>query len=153
MKYSDFKLNRLDDFAAEMEREIKDNPFKRSAFGLSRDGDCISAWEMSFRWLGLLRSSGGCNIFGKDEVVMITVPPTPTGIHPLSEGGWFGWTGKINEFIAEMAVWWAFEITGDNEAAQFLKENRPTVTFSYSDSNGPGEITVRYNGEFWVIGE
>lgn len=153
MKYSEFKLSRLDDFAAEMEKELKANPFKRSPFGLSREGDCISAWEMSFRRIGLLRSSGGCNIFGKDEMVIITVPATATGIHPLVSDGQFGWTGKINEFVADMAVWWAFEITSDAEAGQFMNGNKPVVIFSYSDSDGLGEITVRYNGEYWVIAE
>jgi len=106
---------------------------------------------MSFRVAGLLRSFGGCNMFGSEELVLITVLPTGTGIYPLSPETQYGWTGKINEFVAEMAVWWAFEITSENEAAAFMKAEKPVVTFRYSDSNGPGEMTVKYNGEFWVI--
>jgi len=150
MKQSEFKLQRLDDFAAAMENEIKDNPFLRSPFGLSRDGQCISTWEMSFRRLGLFRGTGGCNIFGKEEMVIITVLPA-SGIHPLTDEGQFGWTGKINEFVAEMAVGWAFEIIWDNELKEFMEKNRPEVSFTYSDSSGPGSITVKYNGMHWVI--
>lgn len=151
MKLSEFPLKRLDDFAAQMDRELGDTPFIRSPFGMSREGECISTWELSFRWLGLLKSSGGCNFFGKEELVLIKVPATGTGMHPLASDGLFGWTGKINEFVAEMALWWAFEITSDEEAAEFMKKNKPAVIFTYSDSSGTGEITVKYNGEFWVI--
>lgn len=150
MKYSEFKLQRLDDFAGAMEREIKDNPFLRSPFGLSHDGQSISTWEMSFRRLGLYRGTGGCNIFGKEEMIIITVP-SASGIHPLVDNGQFGWTGKINEFVAEMAVGWAFEIIWDNELKEFLQKNMPKVSFAYSDSNGPGNITVKYNGRYWII--
>ena len=151
MKKSEFKLQRLDDFAKAMEGEINDNPFLRSPFGLSRDGECIGTWEMSFRRLGLFRSSGGCNIFGKEEMIIITVHPTSTGIHPLADDGQYGWTGKINEYVAEMAVGWAFEIFSDNEMNVFLKKNEPEVTFTYSDSSGPGSITVKYTGTRWII--
>ncbi|HOP64434.1 MAG TPA: hypothetical protein PK358_15365 [Spirochaetota bacterium] len=151
MKKSDFPLKRLDDFAARIDSELKDNPFKRSPFGLSREGECISPWEMSIRRIGLLKATGGANFFRKDEFTMITVPPTDSGIPPLSSEGLFGWTGKINEFVAEMAVWWAFEIISDSEAKEFLQAHRPSVIFSYSDMNGPGEVTVKYNGEFWVF--
>jgi hypothetical protein len=34
---------------------------------------------------------------------------------------------------------------------KFLKKNKPFVDFSYLDSNGPGEITVQFNGDFWII--
>jgi len=151
MKLSEFKLQRLDDFAAAMENEIKDNPFLRSPFGLGREGECVSTWEMSFRRIGLFRGTGGCNIFGKEEMIIITVHPTSSGIHPLADDGQYGWTGKINEYVAEMAVCWAFEIFSDNEIKDFLKTNKPSVSFIYSDSNGPGEITVKFNGEFWLI--
>jgi hypothetical protein len=151
MKVTEFPLKRLDDFAAQTEAELKKNSLRRSPFGLSREGDCISAWELSFRMAGLLRLSRGCNIFGSEELVLITVLPTVTGIHPLASETRYGWTGKINEFVAEMAVWWAFEITSDREAAAFLKAEKPVVHFGYSDSSGPGEMTVKYNGVFWEI--
>lgn len=151
MKLTDFPLKRLDDFAAQTERELQENPLRRSPFGLSREGECISVWEMSVRMAGNLRALRGYNIFGSDELVVITVPPTCSGMHPLSSVSQYGWTGKINEFVAEMAIWWAFEITSDEEARKFMKEEKPAVTFTYSDSTGPGEMTVSYNGEFWVI--
>ncbi|HQP50492.1 MAG TPA: hypothetical protein PKX12_17340, partial [Spirochaetota bacterium] len=92
MKVTEFPLKRLDDFAAQMEREMQENPLRRSPFGLSRKGDCISPWEMSFRVAGLLRSFGGCNIFGSEELVLITVLPTGTGVHPLASETQYGWT-------------------------------------------------------------
>ncbi len=151
MKPSEFKLKRLDDFAAAMDRELKDNPFKHSPFGMSRDGDTISSWEMSYRRLKLYSSSGGCNLFSRNEFIIITVLPTDSGIKPLASEWQFGWTGKINEFVAEMSLCWAFELISDSEANEFMKEYKPSVNFSYSDSNGPGEITVKYTGEFWVV--
>lgn len=153
MKLSEFKLQRLDEFAAAMENEIKDNPFLRSPFGLGRHGECVSTWEMSFRRIGLFRGTGGCNIFGKEEMIIITVHPTSSGIHPLADDGQFGWTGKINEFVAEMAAGWAFEIIWEKELIDFLEIHRPEVTFTYSDSNGPGSITAKYNGRHWLITE
>lgn len=151
MKATEFPLKRLDDFAAQVEKELRANPLRRSPFGLSRDGESISAWELSFRMAGLLRLSRGCNIFGSDELVLIAVLPTCTGVHPLASETQYGWTGKINEFVAEMAIWWAFEITSEKEAAAFMKAEKPEVHFSYSDSSGLGEMTVKYNGRFWEI--
>lgn len=151
MKESPFKLKRLDDFAAEMEREVKENPLRRSPFGMSRDGTVVGGWEMAIRRIGMFTSTGGVNIFSKSEMILITVPPTETGIAPTAADIPFGWTGKINEYTAEMAVLWAFELLCDSEADKFLKDNKPTVIFSYFDSDGPGEITVKYNGMFWEI--
>lgn len=151
MKLTEFPLKRLDDFAAEMDREVLNNPLKHSPFSLHRSGECISTWEMTFRKIGLLRYSGGCNIFGDEEIVFITVPATETGIHPLVTGQPFGWTGKINEYVAEMAVEWAFELISSGESAEFMQVNRPSVIFSYSDSDGMGEVSVKYNGRYWVF--
>jgi hypothetical protein len=58
---------------------------------------------------------------------------------------------KGHEFVADMAVGWAFEIIRDNELKEFMQKNMPEVNFIYSDSNGPGSITVKYNGRYWII--
>jgi len=151
MKLTEFKLNRLDDFAAEKEKEVKGDPFLRTPFGLSREGTRIGTWQMVFNRIGLFYRSAGKNIFGNDDMTLITVPATENGIHPSAEDQPFGWDGKINEYTAEMAVCWAFDLMSDSETSEFLKINRPVVVFSYLDSDGPGEISVKYNGRFWQI--
>lgn len=151
MKLSGFELNRLNVFAAQREREAGDNPFIHSPFGLKEEGNIVSGWTMSYRRAGLFYHSAGRMLFQKDEMILITVPPTGTGIKPLAADMPFGWDGKINENTAELAVWWAFEITSGNESDEFMRTNHPLVIFSYIDSDGPGEITVQFNGEFWVI--
>jgi hypothetical protein len=151
MKISQFKFNRLDDFIEVKEKEVKDNPFLQVPFGLSRDGNQINAWQMNYNRIGIFSIYHGKKFFGKDDMILITVPVTETGLHPLAADQTFGWVGKINEYIAEMAVWWAFELQSDKEASEFMKAHKPVVEFSYFDSEGPGEMSVKYNGNFWQI--
>jgi len=151
MKISEFKLNRLNDFVKEKEIELIDTPFLRSPFGMSTEGNIIGAWQMNFNRIEIFSSSYGKNLFGKNDMIIITVPATESGIHPLIENPSFGWDGKINEDTAEMAVCVAFELISDNETKEFLKAHKPAVDFSYIDSDGPGEINVKYNGDFWII--
>ncbi len=151
MKTENIKIIRLDDFAAIKEMEIKENPLLRSPFGISREGNRINAWQMNYNRISMFSISHGKNFFGKNEMIFMSVPATETGIKPLSADQPFGWDGKINEYTAELAVWWAFELITENEAAEFMKTHKPVVEFSYFDSDGPGEITVKYNGKFWEI--
>lgn len=153
MKISEFKFNRLNDYAAEKELMMKEDPFFRTPFGLSTEGNEVNTWEMVFKRIGLVRTTFGKNFFGKDEMILITVPKTETGVQPLASDQPFGWDGRINEAAADMAVCRAFELMYDNEIEQFLKAHKPSVNFSYFDSDGPGEISVKFNGEFWVITE
>ena len=151
MKLTDFPLKRLDDFAAQMDRELKEDPLRRSPFGMDTEGAEVGAWEMCFRRIGMFTSTGGRNIYSRSETIMITVPPTETGIHPTAADMPFGWTGKINSSSAEMAVTRAFELVSDKEISEFLRVNKPSVIFSYIDSDGPGEATVRYKEGFWIL--
>jgi len=153
MKLSEFSLKRLDDFAAAMEKETARDPLFRTPFGLSREGNVSSGWNMCLRQASMFSSSGGRNLFSNDDLVLITVPVTETGIEPLATDMPFGWDGKINENTAELAVWWAFEIISGIEAYEFMQKNHPRVIFSYLDSNGPGEITVKFNGNYWEISD
>jgi hypothetical protein len=84
-------------------------------------------------------------------MILITVPATKSGLRPLASDMPFGWDGKINSNTAELAILWAFEITSGSEAERFMRENNPSVIFNYLDTDGPGEIRVQFNGEFWVI--
>jgi hypothetical protein len=151
MKITEFKLNRLNDYAAAKELEAKENPFINTPFGMSTEGSQVGTWEMVYKRIGLIRTSFGINFFGKDDMILITVPKTETGVQPLVNDQPFGWDGKINEDTAQMAVEWAFELLSKSETELFLKEHKPSVDFSYFDSEGPGEMTVKFNGEFWVI--
>jgi hypothetical protein len=83
MKQSNFPLKKFSDFLRENEILQRHDPLFRSAFGSSKEGNLLSSWEMSFRSIGFFSSLGGRNIFGKEEVVFINVPPTETGINPL----------------------------------------------------------------------
>lgn len=151
MKLSEFRLNRLNDFVAEKEQETKNDPLTNTPFGLSTEGNHVGRWEMIFKRIGMIKTSFGINFYGNEEMILITVPKTETGVSPLVIEQPFGWNGKINEHTAEMAVCWAFELLSEEETAAFLRKHKPTVCFSYFDSSGPGEITVKFNGEVWVI--
>lgn len=151
MKLSEFSLNRLDDFVAAKEKETLDNPLIQTPFGSDTNGNIMSGWEMSYRRIGMFTGTFGINMFSRSGMIMITVPRTRTGIKPLVSDMPFGWDGKINSAAAETAVWWAFELTGGNDSDDFMCRHNPEVIFSYIDSNGPGEITVKFNGEFWLI--
>lgn len=151
MKNSDFPLKRLDDFALQRERETIDNPFMHTPFGMDTGGNFVSGWTMSYMRAGLFFRSAGKMLFQNDDMILITVPETETGIRPLAADMPFGWDGKINSNTAELAILWAFEITSGSEAERFMRENNPSVIFNYLDTDGPGEIRVQFNGEFWVI--
>ncbi len=151
MRLSGSASNRLDDVVAEIERETGGDPFVRTPFGTSKEGNMSGGWSMSLRRAALFTAGPGRYLFSKDDLILVTVPATGSGIEPLATNMPFGWDGKINESTAELAVWWAFEITSETEASEFMRQNRPEVIFSYFDADGPGEVTVAFNGEFWVI--
>ena len=151
MKFSDSTHKRLDDVVAEIEKETGNDPFVRTPFGSRKDGNMTGGWTMSLRRGAMLTAGPGRYLFSKDDMILVTVPATESGIEPLAANLPFGWDGKINENTAELAVWWAFEITSEKEAAEFMRQNHPEVIFGYFDNNGPGEITVKFNGKFWVI--
>lgn len=151
MKASEFELIRLNDFVAAKESEVSANPFLVTPFGSETAGYQVSEWQMNFNRLGIFNSMGGRNLFGKSDMIIVTVPSTDTGVHPLQQYSSFGWEGKINESTAEMAIMQAFELYSGDEISEFLIKHRPVVEFSFIDSNGPGNISVRYNGRYWVI--
>ncbi len=151
MKTGTFKLQRLDHFVAAKEVEAQDSPLTNTPFGLSREGSLVGPWEINYRRIEIYTSSAGKKLISNDELILITVPPTETGIEPLAKDQQFGWNGKINESLADQALWWAFEFLTEEEANLFMKTEHPIVIFNYIDSEGQNEITVKHNGEFWVI--
>jgi len=151
MKLGDYTSRRLDDVVAEMSEAARGDPFARTPFGPGKEGTVTSGWAVSLRRAAMLMAGPGRYLFSKDDMILITVPATGSGVQPDAADMPFGWDGKINEYTAECAVWWAFGIASDAEAAAFMREHRPAVIFSYVDGRGPGEIAVRFNGEFWEV--
>ena len=142
---------KLDEFVREKSAENRDNPLRESRFGFSREGNYVNPWAMNFERIGYYANTYLIRDVGGDSCVRITVPPTETGVSPsMREPQPFGWSGKINEDIAERAVWWAFELLDDGEARAFLKEHHPTVIFNYFENGTFYELVTRFNGDFWI---
>ena len=142
---------KLDEFVREQSAGNGDAPFRESRFGLSVEGVYINPWQMNYERIGYYANTCMIRDAGGDSCVRITVPPTETGVSPSTrEPQPFGWSGKINEDIAERAVWWAFELLDDGEARAFMKEHRPVVIFNFYENGGFCELVTRFNGDFWI---
>ena len=142
---------RLDDYVREHELNSRPGLLRDSLFGLSREGSYINSWQMNYQRLRYCANSYMVSDVNADSMIQITVPQTETGIAPCEhEQQPFGWTGKINEYVAELAVWWAFELLSDEEARRFMADNRPVVVFRYYE-DGYREMETRFNGTMWMI--
>lgn len=117
-----------------------ENPF----FGDSNQGQLVEQWTTDLEGLEIYFS-----YVRNSRWVTITVLPTETGIHP--EKAVYRWKGYINEYIAETAVWWAFELLTENEARKFLIQNKPVVKFQFIRLGHPYELVVKFDGYSWVI--
>ena len=141
---------RLDDYAREMESQDLHSR-RQSRFGLGSEGQYVSSWEMNYRRIGFYAHAYVTRDFGSESCIQISVPATETGIEPASMNQQpFGWTGKINENSAELAVWWAFELISESEARQFIKDNKPVVLFRYYETGRFRELEVKFNGDVWM---
>jgi hypothetical protein len=142
---------KLDEFVREKLAEGENAPVQASRFGFSREGSYINSWEMNYRRIGYYSHSYILRDFINDSPVQITVPTTGTGVAPSAqEPQPFGWSGNINEYTAELAVWWAFELLSDDEAGKFLRDNKPVVIFSFFEGGRFCELVTRFNGEIWI---
>ena len=141
----------LDTLVSARENSAQGNPYRYNPFGFSREGSLIEGFykHLQFFTSGLFPGSG------KDEgtiPVLIHVEPTESGIYPADEKNLpYGWTGKINSHTAERAVWWAYEIMTETEGREFMRENKPAVTFTYSEGGRLEELKVKYNGYDWIV--
>jgi hypothetical protein len=143
---------RLDDFIREQEAAASKS-LQESPFGLSREGHYVNSWLMNYQRIGFYGTSYVTRDFGEESCVQITVPPTGSGVMPSErEQQPFGWTGRINEYSAELALWWAFELLSDHEARIFMAEHRPGVIFRYFDGLGFRELDAAFNGTIWIAG-
>jgi hypothetical protein len=143
---------RLDDFVREQERNARPGLFGGSPFGLSREGSYMNSWQMNYQRIGYYANTYMIRDFGVESCIQIMVPPTETGVVPSeNEQQPFGWSGKINEYTAELAIWWAFELLSDEEARRFMMEHRPAVLFRYYNDGGYRELEAKFNGRMWMI--
>jgi len=143
---------RLDDYVREQSLETGPGRFNQSRLGLSREGSFVNSWQMNIQRIGYFANAYMVRDFGDDSCVQILVPPTETGVVPSeNEQQPFGWTGMINEYTAELAVWWAFELVSDDEARLFMREHRPMVLFRYYDDGGYRELEAKFNGEALIV--
>ncbi|MEW6527132.1 MAG: hypothetical protein AB1444_10740 [Spirochaetota bacterium] len=117
-----------------------DNPF----FGDSNQGQLVEQWTTDLEGLEIFYS-----YVRNSRWVTITVLPTKTGIRPEKEV--YRWKGYINEYIAETAVWWAFELLTESEARKFMIQHKPKVVFSFIRLGHPYELIVKFNGYCWVV--
>jgi len=123
--------------------EEKAAPFD-GIFGFSREGKYVDRCFLDFERIDFRT--------GESRWVNIFVPETESGIKPMDPGDQpYGWDGKINEYSAEMAVWWAFEIMTPDESRDFMTLHKPRVRFEYVQNFSTHEFTVKFNGEKWVV--
>ncbi len=146
------KLNDLVELKNKQAEILKQN---YTPFGFSKEGDIIHSFQANIHNIQLFTLQGLLSGSIEDQIIRIFLPSTRFGMSPRSELTQpFGWTGKINEYAAEVSVWWAFEILTDNEGTRFMELQRPAVFFHYMEKNFFHELEVRYNGNFWeVLGE
>jgi hypothetical protein len=143
---------RLDEFVMEMAASHAGNPFRASCFGLEREGSYIHPWQMNYQRIGYYSNAYMLCESGGDSFVRITVLSTETGIAPSpNEPQPFGWSGKINEYSAELAVWWSFDLADEGEARCFMRQHRPVVIFEYFDNGRYYRLETRFNGTFWFV--
>ena len=143
---------RLDDYVREREQDGGRGLVLESPFGFNREGSYVDSWHMNYQRIGYYANAYMVRDFGPESCIQIQVPPTETGLAPSSgEQQPFGWTGKINEYTAELAVWWALELLSDGEARRFMEEHRPRVMFRYFDEGGYCELETRFDGHVWMI--
>ncbi len=117
-----------------------DNAF----YGLDHEGQLIEQWTTDLDGLEIYYS-----YVRNSKWVKVIVLPTETGICP--ERDLYKWKGYINEWIAETAVWWAFELLTENEAKAFMIKNKPVVKFQFIRLGHPHELTAKFDGYYWVV--
>jgi hypothetical protein len=133
-------------------RESKNAPFLTSPFGLETSGTYINTWQMNYQKLAFFSRYGALAEFSNSVPVEVYVPEAVNSSGPFQRDGQpYGWNGKINEHIAELAVWWAFEILTQDEAAAFMKKSRPVVIFKYLESGTFRCLTVQFNSDRWIV--
>ena len=134
-------------------KEIYDRyPLVNNPFGMETDGDILSGWTQNYRRAYFFLKDKGISEFAEDNMIQIYVPATGSGIEPCNiHEQPYGWKGKINESVAERAVWWAFDLLTEDEANDFFRDEHPVVKFEYLGLKKISSLTVIYNGSTWIV--
>lgn len=120
-----------------------DNPF----FGFSTNGQLIEQWTTDLDGLEIF-----FNVVRNSRWIKITVLQTATGLYPEYECT-YKWKGYINEWVAETAVWWAFDLLSQAEARNFMVQHKPRVQFQFMRLGHAYEFITMFDGYNWVVEE
>ncbi len=143
---------RLNDFVLEKIEEARIVGLIKTPFGMSTAGERLGAWQSLDQRYQLFSRYFGFAEFAPSNFIEITVPPTVGGARPFDEDEQpYFWNGMINEYVAEMAVWWAFNILTAHELWEFMDTHKPSVIFSYFEGRRRNEIAVRYENGVWTV--
>ncbi|MBN1533935.1 MAG: hypothetical protein JXA20_14795 [Spirochaetes bacterium] len=154
MTTGDGRGMRLNEYVHMREREAGDLQYLHTPFGTEEGGNFINRWQMNFARIEIFTRYRGFHELSPGNIVQIRVPRTDSGIEPLApEEQPFGWDGKINEDAADLAVWRAFDLLTEGEAAAFFRDHCPTVIFEYPDRGRGRRLTVRHDGSCWTVAD
>ncbi|HSV98401.1 MAG TPA: hypothetical protein VLM75_15890 [Spirochaetota bacterium] len=143
---------RLNEYVLEKEEEARMIGLLRSPFGLSTTGNRMDGWQSLGQRYELFTRYQGYADFAPSNYIEIVVPATSSGARAHDEDRQpYYWDGSINEYVAEMAVWWAFNIITETEALQFLNSHKPVVLFFYMERRRRKETAVQYENGLWVV--
>ena len=143
---------RLNDYVLEKEEEARKIGLLRSPFGLTIKGNRMDGWQSFGQRYELFTRYQGYADFSPSNYIEIFVPATLSGAKPLNEEEQpYYWDGSINEQVAEMAVWWAFDILTEREALEFMKAHQPMVIFCYMERRKRDETSVQYQDGRWIV--
>ncbi len=132
------------DFIELIREEMEITPSPDCVFGFDREGEYVGSWLADLERI----DRGSRNT----RWVQIIVGETETGVKPeRAQECRYGWSGKINEYAAETALWWAFDILTESEAREFMASHRPVVHFEYAQRSKCHRVSVKYDGLKWIV--
>ena len=145
-------ITTLKDYIKLRKNEEERDPVLKSPYGASREGNFLNAWQMASSRIELFTRSYGIPDFHQSGFIEVMVPPVGPGIHALIQDSQpFGWTGQINDFTAELALWHAFEILTQDEATEFMEKYSPVVIFMFHYRGYYQRLEVQYRERSWFV--
>ena len=152
MNTSRQKARRLNDFVLQKMEEARIIGYAKTPYGMSTAGERLDRWRSLGMHHELLTRYHGFAEFAPTNYIDIRVPVTATGARPndAEEQPYF-WNGMINEYVAEMAVWWAFDLLTPGEAVEFMLAHKPSVQFGYMEGRRRDELSVQFENGLWIV--